>query len=245
MESNFVRRYQEYRRISGDIQSAALESVPGVTMIEFGRRLGAVWHGKVALDEPNDLKLLYDIAIHTAKSGRTRAIDRYARQARFPDGSDNARILHSLRNAYCTMFEFRSRHNVAGVIAWDLLRKQEFHMMDVSLGLSAKTGDCYVGRLMDIDGFSMSCLMVLPIDMDLLEWALPLMPQVRAGSEFAAFQDMRCAVGFYRAAIASGHTARCVNLEVEKELPTEEMVEAIRQANDRRSADWPERLASR
>jgi hypothetical protein len=150
MESNLVQRYQEYRRISGDIQSEVLEMVPGMAMIEFGRRLGALWHGKVALDDPNDLKLLYDIAIHPAKPGRTRAVDRYAHKARFPDGSDNALILHSLRNAYCTMFEFRSRHNVAGAVAWDLLRKQEFHLLDISLGLSAKPGDCYVARLMDI-----------------------------------------------------------------------------------------------
>ena len=245
MESCLVQQYQDYRRISSDIQSDVLEMVPGAAMNEFGRRLGALWHGRVALEDRNDLKLLYDIAIHTARPGRTRAIDRYALKTKFPDGSADARMLHGLRTSYFTMFEFRRRHRIAGAVAWDVLRRREFHLMDLSMGLSAEEGAVYVGRLMDIDDYSMSCLIVLPINMALVEQASPHLPQTRDRVDFAYFQDPRCSTGFYRAAIESGVTTRCVNVDVARELPTEATVASMLAVTGHRLADWPALPAAR
>jgi hypothetical protein len=145
-EIDLVQRYRNLRGIAGDVQNAALALVQHSPMLEFGRRLGVVRTGELHLDHEEN-RLACDLAIHTARPGRSRAIDRYARSAAFHPGSDEARVLAALQKAQFTMFQFKSRHAVAGAIAYDLLMKHNFHFMGVSIGLSAEPGDTYAGRL--------------------------------------------------------------------------------------------------
>ena len=56
-------------------------------------------------------------------------------------------------------------------MAYDLLLKQSFHLMDVSIGLSAEPKSAFVGRLVEVDGFRMSCLSLVPLRPELLEQA--------------------------------------------------------------------------
>ena len=65
-------------------------------MLQHARRLGLA-HGKtLMLDSIDELPLAFDLAIHTAPVGRSRAIDRYARSAQFAQGSDEALVLGAM-----------------------------------------------------------------------------------------------------------------------------------------------------
>ena len=239
-----VDHYRHLRDIAADIQNDALELVQHSTMLEFGRRLGVVRSGELWGDE-SELKLVYDLAIHTARPGRSRAIDRYARAAALPPASEKARVLVALQNARFTTFQFEGRHAVAGAMARDLLLKQSFHLMDVSIGLSAEAGDGFAGRLVEIDGFSMSCLTLAPMYRELMEHALPRLPRdISASSVFEAFQDPRCAIAVYRAAIELGYMRRTVSFDVVKEVPSAQAVARVLEVNGRRSEDWPELTAA-
>ena len=235
---DMVEHYRHLRDIAGDLQDDALELVQHSTMLEFGRRLGVVRSGELWVDDP-EAKLVYDLAIHTARPGRSRAIDRYARRGAFPPGSDQARLLVALQNARFTTFQIQGRHPVAGAVAYDLLQKQSFHLMDISIGLSAEARFCFVGRLVEVDGFRMSCLTLVPMYRDLLEQAKPRLPTTMPGSVFEAFQDPRCAIAVYRAAIELGYMRRTVTFDVVKAVPTPQSVAAVMDFTDRRSEDWP------
>jgi hypothetical protein len=233
---DLVQRYRHLRGISGEIQSAALGLVRRNTMLEFGRRLGVARAGELYLGD-QDTKLLYDLAIHAAKPGRSRAIDRYARTAEFPSDSDEARVLAALQKAQFTLLQVQARHPVAGVTAYDLVLKQSFHFMDVAIGLSAEPGDAYVGRLTEVDGFHMSCIGLVPLLPELLEHALPRLPSWAEVPKLDAFQDPRCAVAVYRSAIELGYMRRTVSFDVARELPTAENVTAL--LSDRPPVDLP------
>jgi hypothetical protein len=236
IQTDLVQHYRHLRGIAGDIQNAAVDLVQHSTMMEFGRRLGLVRGGELFLDDEEN-KVLCDLAIHTARPGRSRAIDRYARTAAFFPGNDEGRVLAALQKAQFTMFKIESRRAVAGAIAYDVLLEQSFHLMDVAIGLSARPGDGFVGRVVEIDGFRMSCLSLVPLLRELLEHALPRMPDSVAVPEINAFQDPRCAIAIYRSAIELGFMQRTVSFDVVNELPTAQNVAAL--LNDRPPVDLP------
>ncbi len=238
-QTDMVQRYRHLRSIAGEIQAAALELVPHAALIEFGRRLGAVSKGDLCLEDDRDIKLVYDLAIHTARLGRSRAIDRYARNAAFPPGSDEARVLAALQEAKFTIFRFDAPHVEAGAIAHDLIPDQRFHLMDISISLSAQPKASFIGRLVEIEGFRMSCLSVVPILQELLELANSRLPPRGTGSEIDEFQDPRCAIAVYRSAIELGFMRRTLTFDVAKELPTAESVAAVMDISDRRPVDLP------
>ena len=235
---DLVEHYRHLRDVVGDLQDDALELVPESTILEFGRRLGAVRAGALCVDE-REAKLVYDLAIHTARPGRSRAIDRYARAAAFPPDGDKARLLAALQTAKFTAFMIEARHKVAGVMAYDLLQKQSFHLMDISLGLSAPAKSSFVGRLVEVDGFHMSCLTLVPMNQELLEHAQPRLPLSLPGSVLEGFQDPRCGIAVYRAAIELGYMRRTVTFDVVKEVPTASSIAAVHGISDRLSGDWP------
>jgi hypothetical protein len=235
---DIVEHYRHLRDIAANLQDDALALVQHSTMLEFGRRLGVVRSGELWVD-PREAKLVYDIAIHTARPGRSRAIDRYARTAAFPLRSDEARILAALQDARFTTFQIEARHPVAGATAYDLLAKQSFHLMDVSIGLSAEAKSCFAGRLVEVDGFHMSCLTVVPMYRELMEQAKARLPSVLPGTLTEAFQDPRCAIALYRAAIELGYMRRTVSFDVVKQVPTAESVAAVQGISGRQLEDWP------
>src|ERR1700730_3290732 len=138
---DLVQRYRHLRVVSSEVQTAALGQVPWTAVIEFGRRVGAVRKGELALEWEDELKLVRDLAMHTAKNQRSRAIDRYARVAPYPADSDQAHMLKALQDARFTIFQIKERHPVAGVMISDLFREQRFHLMDMGIAMSAGIGD--------------------------------------------------------------------------------------------------------
>jgi hypothetical protein len=238
-QTGLIEHYQHLRGVAGEIQSEALSLVRYASMLEIGRRLGVVRGGELILETDSELKLVYDLAIHTARPGRSRAIDRYARNASSQPYSDAERVLKALRKARFTVLRFESPHAVAGAVAFDMVEKREFHFMDVSVGLSATQGDLFIARLVEIDGFRMSCLTSLPLLPELLAAALERLP-LRDGDRVAeVFQDPRCAVAAYREAIALGVMQRCVTFDAAERVPTAQDVAAVRELSDRLSMDMP------
>jgi hypothetical protein len=57
--------------------------------------------------------MAFDLAIYTAPAGRSRAIDRYARSARFDPGSDEAIMLEAMCKARFAVLSVQHRHPVA------------------------------------------------------------------------------------------------------------------------------------
>jgi hypothetical protein len=116
--------------------------------------------------------------------------------------------------------------------------------MDISIGLSAEPKFCFVGRLAELDGFRMSCLTLVPMYRELLEQANSRLPSTLPGSTFEAFQDPRCAIAFYRAAIDLGYMQRTVTFDVVQAVPTAESVAKVSGISGRRSEDWQQLTAA-
>lgn len=199
-----LARYRHLREISERHHSKALDFLSADAMLQHARRLGLA-HGKtLMLDSIDELPLAFDLAIHTAPVGRSRAIDRYARSAQFAQGSDEALVLGAMCNARFAVVLVLRRHQAAGLIVTDLFRNVELWLVDEGLEISLPEGTMFATRYYTPEGFAMTAGVGMPVDLALLKSALKSVPQLQRRSHAEAIDDRRFAEAVYRAAVADG-----------------------------------------
>src|ERR1700736_3311052 len=111
-----LARYRHLREISKRHLSDAMKFLSRDAILHHARRLGLTFGKTLILDNMDELTLAYDLAIHTAPDGRSRAIDRYARSAQLAQGSDEALVLRAMCNARFAVILVQRRHQAAGLI---------------------------------------------------------------------------------------------------------------------------------
>lgn len=112
-----LARYRRWREIADGIQAEAMQRLSAPALMEQTRRLGLA-RGRTPLPAragPGVL-LAFDLAFYTAKEGRSRPLDRYAKSANFPPGSDEASVLDAMRRARFSLWRVPRRHETAGVV---------------------------------------------------------------------------------------------------------------------------------
>ena len=112
-----LARYRHLREISKAHHTKAFDFLSPAALMQQARRLGLADGRKLILDSSNELDLVSDLVIHTAEAGRSRAIDRYARNAPPPAGSDEALVLDAMRNARFAVLSVEARHPAVGLLS--------------------------------------------------------------------------------------------------------------------------------
>jgi hypothetical protein len=199
-----LARYRHLREISKQHHSNVMDFLSKDAILHHARRLGLADGKMLMLDSMDELTLAFDLAIHTAAAGRSRAIDRYAGSAQFAQSSDEALVLEAMRNARFAVVLVHRRHQSAGLIVTDIFRKIELWLVDEGLEISLPEGSAFATRYYTPDRFSMTAGVGMPVDLDLLASAVASMPQLLRRSRAEAIEDRRFAEALYRAAIADG-----------------------------------------
>jgi hypothetical protein len=199
-----LARYRQLREISKRHHSGAMKFMSRDAILHHARRLGLTVGRTFILDKMDELTLAVDLAIHTAPDGRSRAIDRYARSARFAPGSDEALMLEAMRNSRFGVVLVQRRHPSAGLIVTDFFRDIELWLVDEGLEISLRDGAAFATRYYAPDRFVMTAGVGMPIDRGLLARAVEAVPQLMRKSHIEAIEDRRFAEAVYRTAIASG-----------------------------------------
>src|SRR5262249_19570625 len=149
-----IGRYQHLRKITKRIHEDVLDLVSSSAIMKHARRLG-LRHGRtLLLDSMDQMAFMFDLAIYTASPERTRAIDRYATGARSQPGSEEARVLEPMRNARFAACMVKRRHEIAGLVMGDVLRRTEFWLVDEGMEHTFADGDTLVTRIFTPDAFS-------------------------------------------------------------------------------------------
>src|SRR3954464_7935424 len=164
-----LQRYRHLRAISTGHHSGALKSLSRQALLEPAKRLGLAAAGMLVAESEAEMTLVFDLALYTAKDGRSRALDRYARATPLPPGSDAARMLEAMRHARFSVWGIKQRHEAAGLIITDVLREAEVWLVDEQLEASASEGLSFAGRICEPDRFAMSCGVVVPVYRELID----------------------------------------------------------------------------
>ncbi len=102
-----------------------------------------------------------ELASWTAEEGRRTALERYARQARLLEGSDEAAVLAGMQANVISVWAVEEEHPVAGWIVSDLINEGTAWVVDDTLGQYLALGEssCFIGRIFRTEqaGFWMTC----------------------------------------------------------------------------------------
>jgi hypothetical protein len=199
-----LTRYRHLRAIATRHHSEALKFLSRSAILEQARHLGLAAGKTLVAESIDEMTLAFDLAIHTARPGHSRAIDRYARAAQFQPGSDELSALEAMRQARFSVWRVERRHEAAGLMVQDLLRQDEAWLVDEALEQSAPEGVAMAMRLCTPDAFAMTSGIIVPVDREMMEEVLDqVLPRVR-GEPAQVANDRRCASAIYRTAVANG-----------------------------------------
>lgn len=120
-----LRRYRHLRAIGTDHHSAALKFLARPAFEEHARRLGLMMGRTLIANNEEEMALVFDLAIYTAKDDRSRAIDRYAKVAQLPPDSDERSILDAMCHAQFSIWRIARLHDTCGLVVNDVLRQAE------------------------------------------------------------------------------------------------------------------------
>ncbi len=199
-----LTRYRHLRGLATRHHTGALKFLSRSAILEQARHLGLTMGKTLVAESVDEMTLAFDLALHTARPGHSRAIDRYARAAQLQPGSDEFVVLEAMRQARFAAWRVECRHDVAGLIVQDLLRQDEAWLVDEALEQSAPEGMAMAMRLCTPDAFAMTSGIIVPVDREGMEEVLDqVLPRVRGEPDQVA-NDRRFATAIYRMAVANG-----------------------------------------
>lgn len=144
-------------------QDMAVRALPRDKVMEQMRRLGLSLDPELGQVSDEELSYAFDLAIYTAPAGRSRAIDRVARQhARLP--GEAALVLNALSHSWLSVFQVLDRHPEEGLILEDALLGGEVWLADRSIAETAQPGTILASRIGRVWGFCISCGVVATLD---------------------------------------------------------------------------------
>ncbi len=202
--AEILTRYRHLRGLATRHHTEALQFLSRSAILEQARHLGLTMGKTLVAESIDEMTLAFDLALHTARPGHSRAIDRYARAAQLQPGSDQFVVLEAMRQARFAVWRVERRHDVAGLIVQDLLRQDEAWLVDEALEQSAPEGMAMAMRLCTPDAFAMTSGVIVPVDREGMEEVLDqVLPRVRGEPDQVA-NDRRFATALYRMAVANG-----------------------------------------
>lgn len=199
-----LARYRRLREIGKLHHSKILDFLSRDAVLQQARRLGLAHGRTLLLDSMDELTLAFDLAIHTAPAGRSRAIDRYARSAALPSSSDEDLVLKAMCDARFAIVAVQGWHPAAGLLVQDLVRNVDLWLVDEGLEQSMQEGAVFATRYFKPADFAMTAGIIVPMDLALLEAAIMTAPQLGRLTLTEVLDDRRFAEALYRAAIAEG-----------------------------------------
>lgn len=145
------------------LQEMAVRATPREKVLEQMKRLGLSMDAEMGQVSEEELAYAFDLAIYTAPPGRSRAIDRVARQhARLP--GEGALVLNALTHSWLSIFRVLDRHPEEGLIAEDALLGGEVWLVDQNIAETAPPGTIFASRIGRVWGFCISCGVVATLD---------------------------------------------------------------------------------
>src|SRR5208337_3602065 len=140
----------------------------------------------------------------SAQGGRKRPLDRYAASQRLSPDSDEAQVLDAMLAARFVLIRVERRHPEAGLIVSDLIREEEFWLVDEGMESTAPIGFKMATRVYSPEDFHMAAGVFVPLEGVLLTSAVARRPLLARMDLDEAVEDRRFAEAIYREAVRAG-----------------------------------------
>jgi hypothetical protein len=162
-ESHVADTYRRYREVQRNLNRRLVSMLPKNALRECAQKVSCDPEGDFA--RGGDIPVLYDYAVYDyrIRSG-TSAVERLAKQAPWPPGTDERVILDAMLRARFTVLRVSSTIPEVGVRARDLLYERELLLTDMGLSQTAPEDQHIVQRVLEFPEFHMTTGAALPFD---------------------------------------------------------------------------------
>jgi hypothetical protein len=203
--AGILGRYRRYSDLRMEIQTTALESVSRSSLLDYAKRIG-LSDGKVLFtDDTAELTLAFDLALYTARMGRTRAIDRCARRRLMDSTPDEELVLQALQASRFSIFRTIGKCEPAGLRLEDLLGGATVALLDEGLEQSAAPGAVFAMRVAPIEDFVITCGVVVPLGIERAKVIIDVVTDGATDAELVGLaNDWRFIASLYKLAIDFG-----------------------------------------
>jgi hypothetical protein len=199
-----IDRYRHLRTIAKQHLSGALKHLSQTAIKEAAQRVGLWSRGMLVMDSPDEMDLVFDVAVFDTKSGRSRALDRYARAHPPAAGSDEAVTLDALQHSRFHIIRVLQRHEIAGLVVEDTVTHESLWLMDEGLEVTARSGMGLATRLARVNGFHMTTGAAVPVTAEVLKEAIASRSAWQNEHPSRFVDDPRFPEAVYAAAIRQG-----------------------------------------
>ncbi len=199
-----LARYRRLRKISREHGNEVLGRIPRKTFLDWGKRLGLVWRKAFIADGIEEMSLAIDLAVYSARPGKTPPIERYRRTAGFAAGGDEAIMLDAMSRSRFSLFVVKRRHAAAGLVLEDLFQRRDIWLMDEGLEKSAPQGMTMASRVVAPDAFHMTTGAAVSIGPEALEEAAFDFPFADGDASLEEGINVKFIEAVYRAAVTFG-----------------------------------------
>lgn len=211
---DILLRYLRLREISKTLHEEVLGCVSSDRLLDHARRLGLARGKTLLLEDMEEMYYVYDLAIYTAPADRSRAIDRYAKSAKFDAKSDEWLMLDAMRASQFAILQIERRHDTIGLIATDILRNSKVWLLDVGLESSMDDGELIATRLLTPGEFAMTAGVNIPFGIEMLEPICKLLQRMGNSKLDRLAEDRRFAEAVYKIGLANGVMDRMAYLDL-------------------------------
>lgn len=201
-----LTRFHHLRGVREALHEQAMRRLSPATVAEHARHLGLLRRGAELEEQPFEVMLAVDLALYTAKEGRSRAIDRLARGTHPPPDSDEARMLAALLGARFSIWAIERAHEETGFVVKDMLRQEECWLIDEGIQEAGGPGLAFAGRVIRPEGeaFAMTTGLFVPLPRESVELLTQDSMAWRRGDPDLVAEDPRFATAVYRATLDLG-----------------------------------------
>ncbi len=199
-----LARYRRLRKINRNHGNEILGRVPKKTLLGWGKRLGLVWRKAFIADRIEEITLAFDLAVYSARPGKTPPIELYRRTAGFPAGGDEAIMLDAMSRSRFSLFVVKRRHAAAGLVLEDLFQGREIWLMDDGFEKTAPEGLAIASRVIEPDAFHMTTGAIVPMSQGALEDVASDFTFTDGDASLEEGTNVKFIVAVYRAAVTWG-----------------------------------------
>jgi hypothetical protein len=156
--------YRRCGRLRMRFQTMAAQSLPPAKLVEHCKALGLPVDRELYQADEGELAYALDLAVYAAPPGRSRAIDRIAKQYAGREGEESALVLNALSRSWLSLFRVLGPHPEAGLLLEDLVLGGEVWVLDEALAEHAAPETVLGIRLGRVCGFAITCGVVAVLD---------------------------------------------------------------------------------
>ncbi|MFC1835413.1 hypothetical protein ACFL2Q_11870 [Thermodesulfobacteriota bacterium] len=161
-----LAQYKRLRNAGRHLNEVLVERLPDASVLDCAKKLGLLKAGSLVLNSEQEMPILLDYCLYADRRDGKTVIERYSVRNPPPDASDEMILLQAMKNSHYSVFEAKSIHLRQGATLLDMLRDEEFLLMDVGIGSTGRSGMFFAGRVLPLEQYFLTSGALIPLSAD-------------------------------------------------------------------------------